>query len=284
LDSNTLILNRFFSKKTICDLINGNDSPTYSAVVRQYLGDPTHLINRAAIQGIYETMRKSHRNEYYYKNTLLNKLLLGRHSLNTTTALTEVQVDGSKADFVLINGKAVVYEIKTELDTLDRLEGQVRDYFKAFSNVCVLTSESHYERVTGLLDCVPNVGIYVLTERSTISLKRDPIEDMSKLEHKSMFKILRKAEFESVLLQYYKELPQCKPAHYYKECYCMFEQISLENAYEAFLRELKSRNKISTADFLQYVPFELRFLVYFSSFKTRDYLKLDGFLEGTLGG
>lgn len=79
-----------FFKRTICDLIDGKGNDTYSSVVRQYLGD-TQMVNRVAIQNVYEAIRKSHRNEYYYKNTLLNKLLLGRHSLNTITALTEVQ-------------------------------------------------------------------------------------------------------------------------------------------------------------------------------------------------
>lgn len=46
---------------------------------------------------------------------------------NTTTALTEIAIAKSKADFVLINGKAVVYEIKTELDNLERLSAQVDD-------------------------------------------------------------------------------------------------------------------------------------------------------------
>ena len=59
--------------------------------------------------------------------------------MNTTTALTEIPIAKSKADFVLINGKAVVYEIKTELDNFDRLENQINDYYKAFDHVAVVT-------------------------------------------------------------------------------------------------------------------------------------------------
>ena len=87
------------------------------------------------------------RNEYYYKITLLNKLLLGIHSVNTTTALTEFPIAKSKADFVLINGKAVVYEIKTELDNLERLESQISDYYKAFDHVAVVTCIENVENV-----------------------------------------------------------------------------------------------------------------------------------------
>ena len=50
--------------------------------------------------------------------------MLGIHSLNTTSAIVELPIVDSIADFILFNGKAVVYEIKTELDSLERLEGQ----------------------------------------------------------------------------------------------------------------------------------------------------------------
>ena len=37
----------------------------------------------------------------------------------------------------MINGRGVVYEIKTDLDNLLRLENQIRDYYKVFSYVYV---------------------------------------------------------------------------------------------------------------------------------------------------
>ena len=70
--------------------------------------DPDGKTNGEIISRIYHYMGESYRNEYFYKNTLLNKLLLGVHKPTTTSALTEVPVGRSKADFILINGKAVV--------------------------------------------------------------------------------------------------------------------------------------------------------------------------------
>lgn len=57
-----------------------------------------------------------HRNEYVYKNVLLNRIVMGRHSTRTSTAFTEVPIGDSIADFLIINGKATVYEIKTDLE------------------------------------------------------------------------------------------------------------------------------------------------------------------------
>ena len=188
MESTNTILNRIFSKKMVLGLINEKSNSVYNAVVWKYLQGVESQDNRAVMQNIYQVINASYRNEYFYKNTLLNKLLLGRHRLNTTTALSEVAVNRSKADFVLINGRAVVYEIKTELDTLDRLCTQVFDYYKAFKSVCVVTSESNYERTLKKLAGDTRVGIYVLTRNQTISHKRDPVDDGSKLEHRAWLK------------------------------------------------------------------------------------------------
>lgn len=40
-------------------------------------------------------------------------------------ALTELPIGDSKADFIMINGRGVVYEIKTDLDNLNRLNSQL---------------------------------------------------------------------------------------------------------------------------------------------------------------
>ena len=167
---NNLILNRLFTQNVFFDMIDTNDNTTYGAVIQRFVNDYENKDNGALISEVYRFMSKSYRNEYFYQNTLLNKLLLGKHSINTTTALTQIPISKSKADFILINGKAVVYEIKTELDTFERLDTQLRDYFKAFNHVCVVTSDSQYDRAASLLQNTP-VGIYALTPQNTISSK-----------------------------------------------------------------------------------------------------------------
>lgn len=115
---NNTILNRFFTQNTFSDLIHFKDTSIYDAVIKRYINDPEDKSNEMLISEIYSYMSDEYRNEYFYQNTLLNKLLLGKHSVNTTTALTQIPISKSKADFILINGKAVVYEIKTALGHL----------------------------------------------------------------------------------------------------------------------------------------------------------------------
>ena len=88
--------------------------------VDEFISEPYTKTYANIFEILYDRLKKEYRNEYFYKNTLLNKLLLGVHSTNTTTALAELPIGKAKADFVLINGKAVVYEIKTELDNFER--------------------------------------------------------------------------------------------------------------------------------------------------------------------
>ena len=148
----TNILNKVFTKNTLNKWISLEKSDIYAITIKRFVKDAEGKTNKELISDIYTKMKTDYRNEYYYKNTLLNKLLIGKHSVNTTSALTEVNINKSKADFVLINGKAVVYEIKTELDNLDRLECQIMDYYKAFNHVAVLTYEKNLKNVENIIN------------------------------------------------------------------------------------------------------------------------------------
>ncbi len=276
------VLSRVFTKNTFKDLINNKTNEVYNTCIKRYVNEKTNHENKFVIDQIYRFLMTDYRNEYFYKNTLLNKLLLGKHSINTTVALTEIPIRKSKADFVLINGKAVVYEIKTELDSFDKLENQINDYFTAFNNVCVVTSESNYNKLNSLL-LNTNVGIYILTDRNTISIRKEPVEDSSRLNHKSIFGILRKQEYEKIILNHYGVLPDTNQFDHYKECFKLFEKIEIKKAFKYTLSELK-RRKLQEIDEFEKVPIQLKYLVYFSNFKRNDYKKLSLFLERKTGG
>lgn len=281
---NNMILNRLFTRNVFLNMLS-NNSATYETVIKRFIDSPEDKNNGALISEIYEFMSKSYRNEYFYQNTLLNKLLLGKHSINTTTALTQIPISKSKADFILINGKAVVYEIKTELDTFERLNNQLCDYFKAFNHVCVVTSEGKYSHAVKILENTP-VGIYVLTSHNTISekLRKEPVEDNSKLSHTAIFKVLRKCEFENILKEYFGELPNAPQVFYYDECLKWFRDIPILDAYSMMLKQLKKRNRIVKISDFKKMPYELKSLIYFSASSKYDWQKIDYFLSQKYGG
>lgn len=280
--SNNIILNRIFTQSIFKNLLDNQHDATYCTVVKKYINNPEAKTNRELISALYKTIGKSYRNEYFYKNTILNKLLLGRHSPRTTTALTEIPIAKSKADFVLINGKAIVYEIKTELDTFERLDSQLADYYKAFSRVCVVTCESNHDYISQKLRDTP-VGICLLTKKNTLSMQKEPMENFSSVVLSVMFKILRKNEYESVIKKYYGELPKVTSFNYYSACQKLFCDLQMDVAYEFFLRELKKRQKVDVLEYSD-VPYELKFLIYFSRFGKENYLELHKFLTRKFGG
>ena len=276
-NANSILLNRFFTRNTFKQVIDDGESPAYIAAIRRYIVDPAEKTNGECISEIYQHLKKEYQNEYYYKNTLLNKLLLGIHSPRTTAALTEVPIANSKADFILINGKAVVYEIKTALDNFDRLDGQIEDYYKAFSRVVVVTPEENYDDVQQKLKDSP-VGICLLTKKGTLSIRKEPVEYRSMLSKPIMFKILRKYEYEQILLKYFNLLPDVSQFEYYRACKELFESLPIDVAYKMFVQALKSRTKIDIVEYSK-VPYELKFLVYFSDYKKSDYTELFRFLS-----
>lgn len=276
-NANSMLLNRFFTRNTFKQVIDDEESPAYMAAIRRYIVDSAGKTNEECISEIYQYLKSEYQNEYYYKNTLLNKLLLGIHSPRTTTALTEVPVGNSKADFILINGKAVVYEIKTALDNFDRLDGQIEDYYKAFSRVVVVTSENNFHDVQQRLQGTP-VGICLLTQKGTLSVRKEPIEYNGMLSKPIMFKILRKNEYEQVLLKLFGSLPNVSQFEYYRACQALFKSLHTDTAYQMFIQTLKLRMQIDIIEYSK-IPYELKFLVYFSNYKKSDYEKLCRFLR-----
>lgn len=276
-NSNSILLNHFFTRNTFKQAIDGGEGTTYFATIHRYIDDYQCKTNEECISEIYQRLKSEHQNEYYYKNTLLNKLLLGVHSPRTTTALTEVHIGNSKADFILINGKAVVYEIKTTLDNFDRLDGQISDYYKAFTHVIVVTSEKNLDQVRLKLQNSP-AGICVLTNKETLSIRRKPVECRDALSKLAMFKVLRKSEYERIITKCYGSLPNVSQFDYYRVCQALFQSLPMDIAYKLFIQALKMRIKIDIVEYAK-VPYELKFLIYFSNCKKSDYAELNRFLR-----
>lgn len=271
---NNFVLNRVFSQKTIKDILLKGTSPVLNEAYEQLMGAGKTSDNEEKFASLYKVLEKEYRNEYYYKNTLLNKLLLGRHSLNTTTALSELSIDDSKADFVLLNGRAVVYEIKTELDTLNRLENQINDYYKVFKNVEVVTDESHLDKVFTYYKG-SSVGVSVITKNKTIKNVKKAQENAENLNHFSIYRVLRKYEKRNVIQFYYGYLPETNDFEEFEDYFEWFKKIPLPVVYERLVIELKKRGeKIgkSAEQFLM-LPYELRSLLYFAPLPRKSYEK-----------
>lgn len=281
--NNYNILNRFFSKNTLLDIIENKNNSCYGEIIRRYSLDKNKT-NRNVVSSIYTILSKEYRNEYFYKNTLLNKLIIKKHKIYTTKVITELPIGKSIADFVTLNGKAVAYEIKTELDNLERIETQVEDYYKCFPYVCIVTCQEHVQKIVQMFQNT-TVGIYCFSNKNSIKFIQEPQPNFSKLDYEVMFKVLRKYEFEHIIKYFYKTLPNTNQFEYYSECFKMFEQLDKNLIYKKMLSVLKERCFVEVEKFEQ-IPLELKMLVYQSKFNQQQYDRLNDFLNSNykIGG
>ena len=142
--------------------------------------------------------REGYRHEYIYKAALTHKILLGKHSLQTASMLNEFRVGECKADLAILNGTSTVYEVKSERDSLNRLERQVAAYAKVFARVYVIAAEDHVDAVKG---SVPeDVGILLLNSRHQISPLREATDRPESTSPAAIFDAIRTEEARMILL------------------------------------------------------------------------------------
>lgn len=257
------LLNKVFTIPYLDKMIDGTNVDTFIKCVSRYVNNE-ELTYGEAISKIYHHMDISYRNEYYFKNTILNQLLIKKHDLYNTVALTELPIADSKADFILINGKGVVYEIKTDLDNFSRLENQILDYYKAFKYVNVVVGYKQYEKVRVMLEN-SKVGIFVLGKNGNLYCRKKAKCNDKQLSFEVMFRILRKKEYESILLKHYGMLPEVNNFYYYRECLKWVKKINIKTFQKDMIQCLKQRMHLIVENvFEKNIPYELRFYAYFS--------------------
>ena len=220
---------------------------------------------------IYNTLLSSYRNEYIYKNLIINKILLGRHNLNTATVLNEFRVGKSVADLILLNGVGKVYEIKTELDSLFRLDSQIADYRKVFGYIYIVTHISLADKYANSVD--DTIGIIALTDNKTLKTIREATLNMDYLDSSTIIKCLRKVEYSNIIKNYFGAVPQTTPVKYYSACKELFAQIPRDKLHGMMLAELKKRTIKEKDKFTnnEITPQELKYLFWNLDFNDDNY-------------
>jgi hypothetical protein len=274
----TYMINKIFTVPYIDKLVDNHSVPdSFIKCIQRYVKSDNVTYGKA-ISEIYHYMDSEYRNEYFFKNTILNKLLIKKHDIYNTAALTELPVGESKADFIMINGRGIVYEIKTDLDNLMRLESQIKEYYKVFSYVYVVVGKKQEKKVQEFLK-EQRVGIYELTESGNLLQRKRAYCNRDDLSYEAMFRLLRKSEFESILLKHYDKLPKVNNFQYYRECLKWIKEINIISLQKDVMQCLKGRTLMMVENKLEEkIPYELRFYAYFSKKYQSNYDELDSFL------
>lgn len=201
---------------------------------------------------VYKTLTKRYRCEYIFKNTILCNEILSTNHENNVVFLNEVVVRNSKADVVAINGTTTLYEIKTGLDNLNRLDDQLTNYTKAFDIVNILTEESKLDEVQRFLKqnsyFDSRVGVLFL-RKGRLETVKEAQSNFCDLDLSTMFSILRQKQIKDYFGA--KKLQEAE-AHF-----CSLDKMKAQEIFKQLLRE--KRNNL---DYIKKLPKSLKMAGY----------------------
>ncbi len=227
---------------------------------------------------IYDILFQNYRNEYIYKNAIANKILLGKHSLNTSHMLTEFRVANCKADIVILNGTSSVYEIKSEYDSFLRLENQIKAYVKIFDHVNVITSNSQLTKLKRFLPKA--IGIMILTNRNTIKTIRNSESHLNNLDVEIIFDSLRKYEYTAIIKECFGEIPDLPNTLIYKECKRLFCTLPVEKIHYLMIKNLRKRSDTKILkEFVERAPSSLIAYAFSGSAAKKKILRLTSLFD-----
>lgn len=232
-----------FSNSHFKSVFEKGESTYIDTKINKYgelLGIKSSESRKTILNSFYSYLLDSYRCEYVYKNLITQKILLGRHSLNTSTLINEFRVGSSLADSVLINGSSKLYEIKTELDSPNRLLDQLTDYKKAFPTIYIVVHHSEEGKYLNIVENT-SVGLLALNKRFQLSKVKKAERDVSHLDITTMFKSLRKEEYSKIIADAHGSVPKVPNMFYFKECLKLAQMMDVVKFHNMMNQELKKR-------------------------------------------
>lgn len=270
-------ISRFFSASVIRELARNGRSPLFARLAQDSslveistLQDPVRNLFNLAFSIL---KKKNYRNEYIYKAAIAHKVLLGKHSLQTATMINEFRVGNNKADTVIFNGTSTVYEIKSERDTLVRLEQQMSSYQKVFAKVNIITGDNHLNVV--LATAPQNIGVLLLSDRFQISTVREATDYHDKTSQEEIFNSIQLIEAKKILSNYGIVIPKLPNTKIYQALKSEFIQLTPAEAHNGMVQVLgKTRSQLPLADLLKALPLSLQTAALSVSLRKQDYARL----------
>jgi hypothetical protein len=254
-------ISRLFSSSVIREMARKGKSPLFARLARQSLL-PNSLPGCGPVYTLFEEAfsllkREGYRHEYIYKAALTHKILLGKHSLHTASMLNEFRVGECKADLAILNGTSTVYEVKSERDSLKRLERQLTAYLKVFAQVYVVAAEDHVDAVRGSVS--GDVGILLLNRRHQITTVRDAVDRPQRTSPAAIFDAIRTEEAQMILRAQGISVPVVPNTLLNSKLRELFIKLDAREAHDGMVRVLrKTRNLLPLSALVDQLPHSLQ--------------------------
>ncbi len=192
------------------------------------------------LRHIYNVLEKHYQNEYIFKNSFLNEWLIKEIGQYNSKVFSEFRVGNAVADLVMFNGNSKVFEIKTDLDTENRLALQIENYKKAFNQIYLLIPESKlsiykkYEKEIGLITFNSNQKNKFTVYRTAIN---NTLVDASTIMH-----VLHTHEYKAIVQSYYGYLPKMTSFNQFQICSEFIRKMPNEELNKYFINIMKKRD------------------------------------------
>lgn len=270
-------LARIFSATVLKELASRGCSPSLARLIRESGLNPdrhsTDQIGTVFDHAFAHLKRRAYRHEYIYKAALTQKVLLGIHSLQTASMITEFRVGKCKADVVILNGTGTVYEIKSERDSLSRLARQIEAYSRVFATVNVIVGENHLRGVE--LSVPDHVGIMVLSDRYQVRTLKAATDDPSRTDPAAIFDSINQREASLILEASGKAVPDVPNTQRYTALKELFLNLDAEVAHRGMVKCLKrTRNLMPLSRLLDSVPESLYAAIIAAQLTKREQFRL----------
>ncbi len=252
-------ISRLFSSAVFREMAGKGKSPLFAKLLNELGSFSLSKLPRVAdaFDAAFTILRAAgRRDEYIYRAALTHKVLLGTHSLNTASMLSEFRVGGCKADVAILNGTATVYEIKSERDSLSRLERQIEAYKTVFAKVFVIAGENHVDAV--LASTSKDVGVMQLSNRYRIRTIRDTKDLPQRISPLAVLDSIRTDEARRILERLSVRLPNVPNTLLRAELEKVFAKLDAKSVHLAMVDTLKqTRNLLPLSALVDSLPSSL---------------------------
>lgn len=256
----TAYLERLFSPAVFNDFAERGYSAVFRAAFEgsglMNASDPENDLGSAYEKAFSELISSKYadvRGDFVYRAALIEKIVLGRHSLSTATLLREFRVEKSKVDVAILNGTSTAYEIKSNRDNLVRLEQQIENYKRVFAAVNVVTSGSQIPKV---LAKVPDtVGVIELTRRFTLRVVRQAEDQPGNIDPVAVLNSVRIDEAKAILNILGIHVPEYPNGVIRTKLESIFSALNPVEVHKAMLEVLKNtRSKKQYKGLIEQLP------------------------------
>lgn len=245
-----------FSRMAFTKLIKYGDKEFFCQIHQYYDTENKEITLASFLNHIYRTLVKSYRCEYIYKNEIINSLLLKEYGTEKAIAFNEFRVKDSIADMAIFNGESKAFEIKTELDSPRRLNGQMCDYTRLFQKCYIVVPE---DKLENYINCIgSNIGIILLKhiKRHIELFKYREAVSNPNIDSNMLMHCLRTEEYKNIVRSYYGFLPDANNFQMFDICKKKISEIPDFDLQKLFLQEIEKRKTCSS--YLKTVPSVVR--------------------------